>query len=75
MHNIPYLNHVTVRIPIKRKELVFCIIGSEGMWGRHKFENRDMALMLIDILYQNKMLNEATYRKIMNKYNRQERTA
>ncbi len=74
MHNIPYIDHVTVRISLKKK-LVFYMIGSEGAWGRHRFENHDMAFMLIDILYQNKMLNEATYRKIMNKYNRQERTA
>ena len=34
----------------------------------HKFSQHDMALMLIEILRERKMLNEATYRKIQMKY-------
>ncbi len=33
-----------------------------------KFSKHDMALMLIEILRERKMLNEATYRKIQRKY-------
>lgn len=33
-----------------------------------KFSQHDMALMLIEILRERKMLNEATYRKIQMKY-------
>lgn len=34
----------------------------------HKFSQHDMALMLIEILRERKMLNETTYRKIQMKY-------
>ena len=35
---------------------------------RQHFDNHDMALMLIEILYEQNLLNEATYRKICMKY-------
>ncbi|HIW81565.1 MAG TPA: hypothetical protein H9742_08615 [Candidatus Acetatifactor stercoripullorum] len=35
---------------------------------RQRFDNHDMALMLIEILYEQNLLNEATYKKILLRY-------
>ena len=55
-----------------RKEEVFFYIRVEDFWlyqwKKRQYNNHNMALMLIDILYSRKMLNEATYRKIMQKH-------
>lgn len=44
-------------------------------WNRKYYETHNMALMLIEILYQRNQINEPTYRKIMNKNYIQNRIA
>ncbi len=34
-------------------------------WKNRKFDNRNMALKLIEILYEKQFINEATYNQIM----------
>lgn len=63
-----YISSKNFKIPTIRN----CIIYSVGaddfwMWKPRKFNNYDMALMLIDILYSRELINEATYRKIIKK--------
>lgn len=35
------------------------------VWNSRKFDNHNMALTMIEILYEKQMINEATYYKIM----------
>ena len=39
-------------------------------WQEKKFDNHDMALMLVDILHSQGIVNNATYQKIMKNQNR-----
>lgn len=75
MTNIPYIAVVTTKIPVLKKDVIFYISRNEWMWRRHKFDNHNMALMLVEILYSRNQINEATYRKIMRKYHIQNRIA
>ncbi len=75
MTNIPYISVVSTRIPVLKKDIIFSISRNEWMWRRHKFDNHNMALMLVEILYSRNQINEATYRKIMKKYRIQNRIA
>lgn len=75
MSNIPYISVVSTRIPVLKKDIIFYIPRNQWMWRRHKFDNHNMALMLIEVLYSRNQINEATYRKIMKKYRIQNRIA
>lgn len=44
-------------------------------WKNQQFDNHNMALMLIEILYEKGMINEDTYRAIMRKNQIQHRVA
>ena len=75
MNNIPYISVVIKEMPaLKKKDGIYISINN-WIWRRHKFDNHNMALMLIEILYQRNQLNEATYRKIMKKYHIQNKIA
>ena len=67
MGNVPYLLKITKRIPMTKRDIIFHILNDElWIWNRKQYNSQDMALMLIEILYQKKMINEATYNNIMN---------
>ena len=63
-----YLDLKSAKIPSLKNYVIYAIY-SNGLWTRNiqKFDNHDMALMLIDILYSRKLINEPTYRKILKK--------
>ncbi len=67
----------TVVVP-RRGGIVLCV-RKEEFWlyqqKRKRFNNHNMALMLVEILYSKNQINEATYRKIMRKYHIQNRIA
>jgi len=73
MNDIPYISVITTCIPVLKKDIIFYIPSNGWMWRRQKFDNHNMALMLIEILYSKNQINEATYRKIMKKYHIQNR--
>ena len=68
MNSIPYISVIPLEVPILKKDIILCIEGNQWRWRRNKFDNHNMALMLIEILYRRNQINEATYQKIMKKY-------
>lgn len=70
MNEIIYLDVIEIKIPpVGRNVIKYAVSGEElWMWRPSKFNNHDMALMLINILYRRKQINEATYHKIMSQY-------
>lgn len=75
MVDIPYISVVATKVPIMKKDIIIYVPRNGWMWRKHKYDNHNMALMLIDILYRRNQINEPTYRKIMNKYQFQNRIA
>lgn len=71
--------YVYLEKPIKRIKMEGIIYyqtrNQMWFWNRKYYDNHDMAIMLIDILYQRNLINEATYRKITNKNHLQNRIA
>lgn len=67
MGNVPYLLKIAKSVPATKRDVIFYLIKDElWIWKRKQYNSHDMALMLIEILYQKKMINEATYNNIMN---------
>ena len=67
MESVPYLLKITRRIPMKKSDVIFCLLRNElWIWNRKQYNSHEMVLMLIEILYHKKMINEATYNNIMN---------
>lgn len=77
MSEIIYLDVREKKIPPVGRNVIKYAVSSKDlwMWRRHKFDNHNMALMLVEILYSRNQINEATYRKIMKKYHIQNRIA
>jgi hypothetical protein len=69
MNEIIYLNMSEMKIPsVSRNVIKYAVLNEDlWMWKPRKFNNHDMALILVNILYRRKQINEATYRKIMNR--------
>lgn len=69
MSEIIYLDVREKKIPPVGRNVIKYAVSSKDlwMWRPRKFNNHDMALMLVNILYRRKQINEATYRKIMNR--------
>lgn len=65
---LPYYMN-TVLTPCK-VEVFYCIVA-EDFWlyqrKRRQYNNHNMALMLIDILHDRKLVNDATYKRIICK--------
>lgn len=57
------------------RELIFYVLPERYIRIRQRYDNHNMALMLIELLYKRNQINEATYRKIMRKYQIQNRIA
>ena len=74
MNEIIYVDFQEVKIPTIGRNVIKYAVSSKDlwMWRPRKFNNHDMALMLVNILYRRKQINEATYNKIMNRYKVQE---
>lgn len=74
MGELIYLDLKEIKIPPINKNVIKYAVSSKDLWiwRPRKFNNHDMALMLVNILYRRKQINEATYRKIMNRYKTQD---
>lgn len=74
MGELIYLDLKEIKIPSINKTVIKYAVSSKDLWiwRPRKFNNHDMALMLVNILYRRKQINEATYRKIMNRYKTQD---
>lgn len=74
MGELIYLDLKEIKIPPINKTVIKYAVSSKDLWiwRPRKFNNHDMALMLVNILYRRKQINEATYRKIMNRYKMQD---
>lgn len=56
-------------IPVSKSSIIFYLMKEEHwMYPKPKYDTHTMARMLIDILYEQNMINDATYRKIHMKY-------
>lgn len=80
MDRIPYfkLNNVSfnIRWVIYKCDVILCFSKNEFLgWKNQHFDNHNMALMLIEVLYEKGMINEDTYRAIMRKNQIQHRVA
>ncbi len=65
---LPYISSKNIKIPPMKNYIIYAVCADDlWMWNPRKFNNHDMALMLIDILYSRNLINEATYRKIIKK--------
>ena len=61
------VNMSKVRFQPKPQKIILVKMDSSlWLWNQKRYDSHEMALMLVDILYQKKMINEATYRNIMN---------
>ena len=76
MENIIYLSNLKINISetikqnLKGTSVIYkddIIYVNRSVWINSKYDNHNMALMLIEMLYKCNMINEATYRKIMSK--------
>lgn len=80
MDSISYikLNNTSFNMKwVKYKSDVILYVSKQDFvfWKNQQFDNHNMALMLVEILYSRNQINEATYRKIMRKYHIQNRIA
>lgn len=50
----------------QRKIILFKMDSDLWIWNQKRYDSHEMALMLIDILHQRKMINDATYHNILN---------
>ncbi len=65
--NVPYIYvQGDIKLKLDKKIQIFYCCSVNWLWC-FKYDNSDMALMLIDILHQKKVINDATYSKIMSK--------
>ena len=68
MEAILYLN-VSKFITIHTKEMLFYITAEEHwLMPKPQYDTHTMSMMLIEILHEQKIINDATYRKIHMKY-------
>lgn len=63
------LMNVNNIIPVPKASIIFYLIAEEHwLTPKPKYDIHIMAMMLIDILHEQNMVNDATYRKIYLKY-------
>lgn len=72
MDSISYikLNNTSFNMKwVKYKSDVILYVSKQDFvfWKNQQFDNHNMALMLIEVLYEKGMVNEDTYRAIMRK--------
>ena len=68
MENILFMNVKNI-IPIPKASISFYLTKEEDwIFPKPKNDKRTMALILIDILHEQDMINDSAYRKIHMKY-------
>lgn len=60
----------------RMRKIATCIYSNgDWIWGKYRLSNYNMALILIEILYEKNLINEATYKSIMKKSSIQNKIA
>lgn len=68
METILFMNVKNI-IPVPKASIIFYLTKEEHwIFLKPKYDTHTMAMMLIDILYEQNVINDATYRKIHLKY-------
>ena len=68
MKTILFMNVKNI-IPVPKASIIFYLTKEEHwIFTKPKYDPHTMAMMLIDILHEQNVINDATYRKIHLKY-------
>ena len=72
METILFMNVKNI-ILVPKASIIFYLTKEEHwIFPKPKYDTHTMAMMLIDILHEQNVINDATYRKIHMKYKKQE---
>ena len=68
MESILFMNVKNI-IPVPKASIIFYLTKEEHwIFPKPKYDTHTIAMMLIDILHEQNVINDATYRKIHLKY-------